>query len=363
MPPTTRQRILPIEQLNTEWRTLGRSEGAVRALHRVAERDPTLSLLVHGSPPAGGSAAVPASCPTPWDLIEHMRRATDTRGRNEAAGLVRIMLREAEVDPLVVRCLMQALLPGLLTVASAAAVGTRGRLGRRRRVLQRDPLDDMDGPGRMVGAGPPLRRARPALGHPLPHAPSALPRPGPPATAGSSLRGHQGAWRRPLRDRSRSAGANTHRPTPGRHEGRRRRGALCTPRTGLLHRRAGTGHRSGPPIALRPARSGPASPVRLRSRPRARGVEPKVTPWVGTSPRMDRTPFARGRAARTGGSCSPCRSRSWPWSRRPRRLMSMLPPHRAAPAPSRQADGMGCITAAGRPPARRQPPARRAHRQ
>ena len=126
MSPTTRQSILPIEQLNTEWRTLGRSEGAVRALHRVAERDPTLSLLVHGSPPAGGFAAVPASCPTPWDLIEHMRGATDTRGRNEAAALVRIMLREAEVDPLVVRCLIQALLPGLLTVAARLRWGQGG---------------------------------------------------------------------------------------------------------------------------------------------------------------------------------------------------------------------------------------------
>jgi hypothetical protein len=117
MPSTTRQRILPIEQLNTEWRTLGRSTGAVRALHRLAERDPDLSLLVHG--PADGSAAVPAACPTPSDLIDHMRR-------EEAAALIRLMLREAPLDPLVVRCLIQALLPGLLTIAARLRWGQGG---------------------------------------------------------------------------------------------------------------------------------------------------------------------------------------------------------------------------------------------
>jgi DNA-directed RNA polymerase specialized sigma24 family protein len=126
MPPTTRQRILPIEQLNTEWRTLGRSTGAVRALHRLAERDPHLSVLVHGGAEGAGSPAVPPACPTPGDLIDHMRRATGTRGREEAAALIRVMLREAPVDPLVVRCLIQALLPGLLTIAARLRWGQGG---------------------------------------------------------------------------------------------------------------------------------------------------------------------------------------------------------------------------------------------
>jgi hypothetical protein len=124
MPSTTRQRILPIEQLNTEWRTLGRSAGAVRALHRLAERDPDLSLLVHG--PASGSATVPPACPTPSDLVDHMRQAKGNRGREEAAALIRLMLREAPLDPLVVRCLIQALLPGLLTIAARLRWGQGG---------------------------------------------------------------------------------------------------------------------------------------------------------------------------------------------------------------------------------------------
>jgi hypothetical protein len=126
MPPTTRQRILPIEQMNSEWLTLGRSGVAVRALHRLAERDPDLSRLVHGSAGGAGRDPGPPLCPTPCDLIDHMRRATGTRGREEAAALIRVMLREAALDPLVVRCLMQALLPGLLTVAGRLRWGQGG---------------------------------------------------------------------------------------------------------------------------------------------------------------------------------------------------------------------------------------------
>jgi DNA-directed RNA polymerase specialized sigma24 family protein len=127
MPPSTRQRILPIAQLNTEWRTLGRSAAAIRALHLVAERDADLSVLVHGPASGPGSTADGHPvCPTPCDLIEHMRQATGSRGREEAAALVRVLLREAPVDPLIVRCLIQALLPGLLTIAKRLRWGQGG---------------------------------------------------------------------------------------------------------------------------------------------------------------------------------------------------------------------------------------------
>jgi hypothetical protein len=131
MPPT-RHRILPIEQLNTEWLTLGRSATAVHALHRLAERDPDLAVLVHGvpgvprAPGVAEPAATPPACPTPCDLIDHMRGASGTRGRAQAAALIKIMLREAALDPFVVRCLIQALLPGLLTVAGRLRWGQGG---------------------------------------------------------------------------------------------------------------------------------------------------------------------------------------------------------------------------------------------
>jgi DNA-directed RNA polymerase specialized sigma24 family protein len=124
MPPTPRQRILPIEQLNTEWRTLGRSASAVYALHHLAEHDADLAALVHG--PGSGSPGSPPACPTPCDLIDHMRQAAGSRGREEAAALIRLMLREAHLDPVIVRCLVQALLPGLLTIAARLRWGQGG---------------------------------------------------------------------------------------------------------------------------------------------------------------------------------------------------------------------------------------------
>jgi hypothetical protein len=123
MPTATRRRILPIEQLNSEWRTLGRSEGARRALCLLGERDPDVRRLVDG---AGDQMAGPPACRDLWDLVEHMRQATGGRGREEAARLVRIMLREAPNDPLIVRCLIQALVPGLLTVAKRLRWGQGG---------------------------------------------------------------------------------------------------------------------------------------------------------------------------------------------------------------------------------------------
>jgi DNA-directed RNA polymerase specialized sigma24 family protein len=65
-------------------------------------------------------------CPTPADLIDHMRKAVGGRGREEAAALVRTMLREAAGDALIVRFLIQALLPGLLSVAKRLRWGQGG---------------------------------------------------------------------------------------------------------------------------------------------------------------------------------------------------------------------------------------------
>ena len=120
MPPT-RQRIVPIQQLNAEWRTLSRSPGAVRVLHRLAEQDPVLAHLVHGT-----GSEHPGACPTPYDLIDYMGRASGRRAREEAAGLVRVLLREAGADPLVPRFLLQALIPGMMTIAARLRWGQGG---------------------------------------------------------------------------------------------------------------------------------------------------------------------------------------------------------------------------------------------
>src|SRR5271155_4327877 len=111
MPPT-RHRIATIEHLNAEWRTLARSRESVRVLHALAARDGDLSGLVHGTAPDG-----PAPCPTPYDLIAFMGGASGRQRREQAAALIRVLLREARVDPLVGRFLLQALIPGMLTIA------------------------------------------------------------------------------------------------------------------------------------------------------------------------------------------------------------------------------------------------------
>ncbi len=103
-----------------EWRSIGRSRGAVRALEAVARRDPGLSRLVLGT------ATAPASCPTPCDVVEHMRRAAGRTQREEAARLVRVLLREADADPFICRMLVQVLVPGLVTVAGKLRWGQGG---------------------------------------------------------------------------------------------------------------------------------------------------------------------------------------------------------------------------------------------
>jgi hypothetical protein len=125
MPSPTRHRILPIEQLNSEWRTLGRSKAALHALHLLADRDQAVSLLVRGTTD-GSRPAVPPPCASPCELIDYMRRASGSRAREEAAALIRIMLREAPCDALIVRFLIQALLPGLLTIAKRLRWGQGG---------------------------------------------------------------------------------------------------------------------------------------------------------------------------------------------------------------------------------------------
>src|ERR1700722_11480975 len=72
--PTAKPRVALIDQMAPEWKSIGRSRSAGRSPRAVARHDPGLALLVLGPGPGAG----PPSCPTPYDLIEHLRRA---RGR------------------------------------------------------------------------------------------------------------------------------------------------------------------------------------------------------------------------------------------------------------------------------------------
>jgi hypothetical protein len=118
---TAKPRVAVIDQMAAEWKSIGRSRTAVRSLRDVASRDPGLALLVLGPGEAGSP-----SCPTPWDLVEHLRRATGRAQREEAARLIRVLLREADADPFICRMLVQALVPGLVTVAGKLQWGRGG---------------------------------------------------------------------------------------------------------------------------------------------------------------------------------------------------------------------------------------------
>ncbi len=117
---TSKQRVALIDRMAAEWKSLGRSGPGVRALRAVAGRDPGLSLLVLGS------GIGPPPCPTPCDLVDHMRRAAGRVQREEAARLVRVLLREADGDPFLSRMLVQVLLPGLVSVAGKLQWGRGG---------------------------------------------------------------------------------------------------------------------------------------------------------------------------------------------------------------------------------------------
>ncbi len=115
-----RKHVLIIEQMTAEWQSIGRARPAVAALERVATRDPVLSELVIGSDDH------PAICPTPCDLLAHMHRARGRAEREQAAQLVRILLRESDADPFLHRMLVQAVVPGLITVAGKLHWGRGG---------------------------------------------------------------------------------------------------------------------------------------------------------------------------------------------------------------------------------------------
>src|SRR5580704_14485293 len=66
----SKPRVALIDQMAAEWESLGRSAAAVRSLRTVAPSDPVLSRLILGT------ADDPPPCPTPCDLVEHMRNAS-----------------------------------------------------------------------------------------------------------------------------------------------------------------------------------------------------------------------------------------------------------------------------------------------
>ena len=167
MPPTSSKRPIGlVEQLTAEWKVTGRAGPAIRSLHTVARRDEGLARLVFGpdAPNVGAAGrhaarpdtdkrdaakrdaakrdaskrdaahpdsprrghGVPPPCPTPCDVVDHLRRASGRAEREEAARLISVLLRESAEDPFLSRMLVQALLPGLIGVAGKLRWGKGG---------------------------------------------------------------------------------------------------------------------------------------------------------------------------------------------------------------------------------------------
>jgi len=101
----------PIDQLSAEWETIGRGRDSQNALQALNEREPDV-------------AAVDAS--DLYNLIAHLRGAPTSGGRTNAALVVRAMLRSEGAHPLLPRAILQAILPGLVTVARRLSWGAGG---------------------------------------------------------------------------------------------------------------------------------------------------------------------------------------------------------------------------------------------
>ena len=86
----------------------------------MAGRDPGLQRLV-----LGDGTETP-TCPTPLDVVEHMRRASGRAERDEAARVFGVLLQESPGEPMLGRMLVQLLLPGLVSVARRLRWGQGG---------------------------------------------------------------------------------------------------------------------------------------------------------------------------------------------------------------------------------------------
>jgi hypothetical protein len=101
----------PIDQLTAEWEVTSRSAGSRAAAQLLAAaEDPIAALEVRDL----------------GELVEALRHARSRSERASAALVLRAMLRSQSVHPLVPRAVLQAMLPGLVTVARRLSWGAGG---------------------------------------------------------------------------------------------------------------------------------------------------------------------------------------------------------------------------------------------
>jgi hypothetical protein len=90
-----------IQRLRSEWQALGTAPPSRSACHRLAESEPVVAAL------GVGDLA---------ELIAALSLSSDRLSRHEAAAVITAMLRSADVDALIPRAIIQALIPGVLAL-------------------------------------------------------------------------------------------------------------------------------------------------------------------------------------------------------------------------------------------------------
>jgi hypothetical protein len=101
----------PIDQLTAEWAGSSRTAEARRALGLLADAETEIAAL---------------GVEDLAELVASLRQPRSVAGRTSAARILQAMLRSQSVHPLVSRAILQALLPGLVTVARRLSWGSGG---------------------------------------------------------------------------------------------------------------------------------------------------------------------------------------------------------------------------------------------
>ena len=90
-----------IRRLRTEWQAIGTTPQSSAACHRLAQCEPVVDRL---------------EVDNLAELVTALSLSSGRLSRNEAAEVITAMLRSADVDALVPRAIIEALIPGLLAL-------------------------------------------------------------------------------------------------------------------------------------------------------------------------------------------------------------------------------------------------------
>jgi hypothetical protein len=106
-----REYFQPIDQLMIDWQAVGRGAESERVLTLLASQE---------------SAVASTGARDLHELVAMLRGAIGDQGGTWAPGVLQAMLRSGSLHPLIPRSILQAILPGLVTVARRLSWGSGG---------------------------------------------------------------------------------------------------------------------------------------------------------------------------------------------------------------------------------------------